>query len=76
MRTANNHLGRGVASVMLRHVIDEARRRGYARLSLETGTGGAFEPAHALYRKFGFNYCGPFSYYQDDPFNRFMTLEL
>ncbi|MGH8224303.1 MAG: GNAT family N-acetyltransferase [Woeseiaceae bacterium] len=76
MRTARAHLGRGVASAILCHLIDEAVRRAYARLSLETGTGAAFEPAHALYRKFGFVYCGPFADYRDDPFSRFMTLQL
>ena len=76
MRTARAHLGRGVASAILRHLIDEAVRRSYARLSLETGSGPAFEPAHALYRKFGFACCGPFADYGDDPFSRFMTLEL
>ncbi len=76
MRTANVHLGRGIASAMLTHLIEEARRRGYHRLSLETGTGEAFEPAHGLYLKFGFGYCGPFSNYEFDPFSRFMTLAL
>jgi putative acetyltransferase len=51
-------------------------QRSYARLSLETGSGPAFEPAHALYRKYGFVYCPPFGDYPDDPFSRFMTLEL
>lgn len=76
MRTASPYLGRGIASAMLRHLINEARLRCYARLSLETGTGAAFAPAHALYLKFGFEYCGPFSDYREDPFSRFMTLLL
>ena len=54
----------------------EARRRSYERLSLETGSGPGFEAAHTLYRKFGFEYCGPFASYRDDPFSRFMTLRL
>lgn len=76
MRTAAAHLGRGVASDMLNYLLDEARRRGYQRVSLETGSGDAFEPAHALYLKFGFVYCGPFAQYHEDPFSRFMTLPL
>ena len=76
MRTVRAHLGRGVASAILNHLLDEARRRGYVRVSLETGSGEPFEPAHALYRKFGFIYCGPFAKYSEDPFNRFMTLAL
>jgi len=76
MRTAEAHLRKGVAAGLLEHLIVEARRRGYTRLSLETGSGAAFEPAHALYLKYGFKYCGPFDGYMDDPFSRFMTLAL
>ncbi len=76
MRTAEEHLGKGVGSAILQHIIDEARRRCYVRLSLETGSGPGFEASHALYRKFGFDYCGPFSDYADDPFSRFMTMAI
>jgi putative acetyltransferase len=76
MRTVKAHLGKGVGSGMLRHIIDESMRRSYRRLSLETGSGEAFIPAFALYEKFGFVYCGPFADYREDPFSRFMTLEL
>ena len=76
MRTAARHLRKGVAARMLEHILDEARRRGYSRLSLETGSGPGFDAAHALYEKYGFSYCGPFSDYKDDPFSRFMTIEL
>ena len=76
MRTAQAHLREGVAAALLEHIIDEARRRGYTRLSLETGSGPGFDAALAFYEKYGFNYCGPFAEYTDDPFSRFMTLEL
>lgn len=74
MRTVDKYLGKGVATELVRHIIDVAADRGYARLSLETGSGPAFEPAHALYRKHGFDFCGPFAGYENDPFSRFMTL--
>lgn len=73
MRTADAFLRRGVAARMLDHIIDEARWRGLARLSLETGSGAAFEPAIALYRRYGFDDCAPFADYKPDPFSRFMT---
>ena len=76
MRTAKAHLGRGVASALLSHIIAEANRRSYTRLSLETGSGAAFVPAHSLYQKFGFEFCGPFGDYTDDPFSRFLTLDV
>ncbi|GAB1594878.1 GNAT family N-acetyltransferase [Lysobacter claricitrinus] len=76
MRTAPNHLRRGVASALLRVALDEARRRGCARVSLETGTAPGFVAAHTLYRRTGFVDCAPFASYVDDPHSTFMTLEL
>ena len=76
MRTARRYLRRGVANAMLQHLVVEARARAYARLSLETGSGPAFAAADSLYRKFGFTDCGPFGNYREDPFSRFMTLQL
>ena len=76
MRTADAHLRRGVAATILDHIIAEARRRGYARLSLETGSGPAFEPAVSLYRKYGFIEGAAFNGYEKSPFNQFLHLEL
>jgi len=76
MRTASAHRRRGVARAMLEHIIAEARRRSYARLSLETGSMPAFEPARRLYESFGFKYCGPFADYAEDPNSVFLTRTL
>jgi putative acetyltransferase len=76
MRTATPHLRKGVAASLLRHILEEARRRSYRRLSLETGSMAAFEPARRLYAGFGFQPCGPFADYVDDPNSTFMTREL
>ncbi len=76
MRTVEAHLRKGVAAALLRHIMTEARRRGYARLNLETGSMAAFAPARTLYARFGFRECGPFADYTDDPNSVFMTLEL
>jgi putative acetyltransferase len=76
MRTAKEHLRKGVGARMLRHLIEEAKRRGYRRLSLETGATTYFEPAQRLYEKAGFKRCGPFASYCEDPNSVFMTLEL
>ena len=76
MRTAARHLRKGVAARMLEFILEEAQRRGYSRLSLETGSGPGFDAAHALYEKYGFTYCGPFANYTDDSFSRFMTIRL
>lgn len=76
MRTAEAHLRRGVAAFVLQKLIDEAQRRGYRRVSLETGTDAAFGPAIALYERFGFEPTGPFGAYQESTFNRFMKLDI
>lgn len=73
MRTARPYLRRGVASTLLAHVLEQAARRGYRHVSLETGSMAAFVPARALYTRFGFHYCGPFGDYGYDPNSVFMT---
>src|SRR5436305_10938083 len=74
MRTRIKFRGQGAGRLILRHILDEARRRGYSRLSLETGSMAAFEPARRLYATHGFTECGPFADYILDPNSVFMTL--
>ncbi|HEV7858847.1 MAG TPA: GNAT family N-acetyltransferase [Pyrinomonadaceae bacterium] len=76
MRTSSRHLRKGVAKNLLHHILEEAKRRGYSRLSLETGSMEAFEPARQLYADSGFTYCDPFADYLEDPYSVFMTREL
>ncbi len=76
MRTAYAFQRKGIASQMLQHLIIEAQRRGYRRLSLETGAQSYFEPARQLYARHGFTFCGPFATYKDDPNSAFMTREI
>jgi len=76
MRTHPDHLRRGAATALLERIIDEARARGLKTLSLETGSGPAFEPALALYRKRGFVDGGAFGGYVQSDFNQFLHLEL
>lgn len=73
MRTPEQLRRRGAGRAVLTHILEQARRRGYARVSLETGAMAAFEPARRLYESFGFAYCGPFGSYVDDPNSVFMT---
>ncbi len=76
MHTVEAMRGKGIAAAMVRYLIGVARARGYARLSLETGTGPAFVPARALYATAGFVPCGRFGDYVDSAFSCFMTLDL
>ena len=76
MRTAMVHRRKGVGVRLMRHILEEADRRKYERLSLETGSMAAFAPAHTLYKNFGFTLCGPFADYVEDPHSIFMTRTL
>ncbi len=73
MRTAEAFRGQGIASHMLRFIMNHAKQQGFTQISLETGTQAYFLPARNLYHKFGFEECGPFGSYQLDPNSYFMT---
>jgi putative acetyltransferase len=73
MRTATAYRRKGVSKILMDHILDQAKIRGYTRLSLETGPMDFFLPARQLYEKFGFEYCPPFADYKLDPYSVFMT---
>lgn len=76
MHTAAAARGHGVGRQLLTAVLDEARQRGCARVSLETGTGEAFRPARALYESAGFRPGEPFGDYANTDYNLCMSLQL
>ncbi len=76
MRTHDAHLRKGVAAGILEHILVVAKERGYARLSLETGYGPDFEPAVAMYKKYGFMTGEPFGNYTDNEFSQYLHLTL
>ncbi len=76
MRTRAQYLRKGVGQYALDVIIQTAIDRGYSQLLLETGTGPAFEPAHSLYLKNGFGWCGKFGDYEATDFNVFMAKNL
>ena len=76
MRTAPDHLRKGVAARLIAHVVSECRRRGYIRLSLETGSTEAYQPALTLYARHGFTEGEAFGGYITSDFNRFLHLSL
>jgi putative acetyltransferase len=76
MRTHPDYLRKGVAAALLDRIVVEARQRRLRRLSLETGSGDAFEPALALYRSRGFSDGEAFGDYIRSDFNQFLHLNL
>mgnify|MGYP000052994607 CR=1 FL=1 len=73
MRTTGAARNKGVASTLLRHILDTAKQKGLHTISLETGSQDFFAPARKLYAKHDFTECGPFSDYKLDPHSVFMT---
>ncbi|HET9732281.1 MAG TPA: GNAT family N-acetyltransferase [Acidimicrobiales bacterium] len=76
MYTRAERRRQGVGVALVRTLLAEARRRGYRRMSLETGTSEAFAPARSLYADLGFRPCGAFGDYSPSPHNTFMTIHL
>lgn len=76
MRTHPDFLRQGIAAALLETIIAHARTEGISTLSLETGTGPAFEPALALYRRRGFVNGPAFADYVLTDFNQCLHLAL
>ena len=76
MRTAPAFLRQGVAAKLLKHLLEQAKKDGFRRVSLETGTMAFFEPARLLYRRFGFVECPPFGDYKANDSSIFMTRDI
>ncbi len=76
MHTAVEARGRGVGRAVLHHLLGVAKSRGYARVSLETGTTPAFAAARAMYESAGFVPAEPFGEYERTEDNTFYTLAL
>ena len=76
MRTRAAFLRQGIGQAVLDEIVRTARARNYTALYLETGTGEAFNAAHALYLRNGFAWCGKFGDYEATDFNVFMTMRL
>jgi putative acetyltransferase len=76
MRTHPEFVRMGAGAAVLETIITAAMAQGVRRLSLETGSGPAFEPALTLYRRRGFNNGEPFGGYEPSEFNQFLHMDL
>jgi len=76
MRTRPAYLRQGVGQAILNRIVEAAVARRYRSLHLETGTGHAFEAAHALYLRNGFVWSTRFGDYEATDFNVFMSKDL
>lgn len=76
MRTHPDFTRRNLAQQLLENVIRYCREQNITSIYLETGTAKAFEPAIALYEKFGFVACDAFADYKEDPHSCFFKLSV
>ena len=76
IRVADKFRGRAIGEKIISHLIDQAKKIGIKKLSIETGAGDFFLPARKLFSKFGFKKCPPFAHYKDDPNSCYYTLNL
>ncbi|MER5172790.1 GNAT family N-acetyltransferase [Thioclava sp. GXIMD2076] len=68
--------GRGLARMMLRHLLADVAEAGIREVRLETGAQASFQVARSLYETEGFTRCAPFADYTLDPMSVYMALSL
>ena len=76
IRVVDKFRKKGVGEKMINHLIEEAKKLGIKKLSIETGSGKFFEPARKLFAKFNFQPCSPFAHYEEDLNSCFFTKNL
>ncbi|GAB2874859.1 GNAT family N-acetyltransferase [Microbulbifer echini] len=76
MKTSRLFLRKGVARAVLEEILQEAKRRNYREVKLETGSSEPFTPAVTLYRQYGFKPCNPFANYREDPHSLFLSKKI
>ena len=76
MRAAPQYRGKGAGQAILHRLLDEARRRRYHWVGLETGRPQAWHEARSLYEKHGFAECADFGDYVGDEFSMCMSRAL
>ena len=65
--------GKRIGSALLSFALQEARKMGCSRVSLETGKSDGFAASVRFYQGHGFLPCPPYGAYVDDPFSLCMT---
>ena len=76
IRIEDKYRRKGMSSEIISHLIEQAKKNGIKKLSIETGAGKFFEPARKLFKKFGFKTCDPFANYKEDPNSCYFNLEI
>ena len=73
IRINDNFRNRGNGIKIIEYLIEEAKKLGIKRISIETGAGEFFEPARKLFKKCNFEQCKPFAHYEEDRNSIYLT---
>ena len=73
IRVHDNFRNKGNGIKVIEHLIDEARKLGINKISIETGAGKFFEPARKLFKRCNFEPCKPFAHYKEDINSIYLT---
>ena len=73
IRIHDKFRNKGNGTKVIKHLIEEAKKLGIKRLSIETGAGVFFKPARKLFKKCGFEPCEPFAHYKNDINSIYLT---
>ena len=73
IRIHDDFKNQGNGIIVIKHLIDEAKKLKIKRISLETGAGKFFDPARKLFKKCDFTPCKPFAHYEEDVNSIYLT---
>ena len=73
IRIHDNFRKKGHGTIVINHLISEAKKLDIERLSIETGAGNFFIPARKLFKSCGFEPCEPFAHYKEDVNSVYLT---
>tara|TARA_Y100000992_G_scaffold291377_1_gene247739 strand:+ start:830 stop:1297 length:468 start_codon:yes stop_codon:yes gene_type:complete len=73
IRVHDNFRGKGTGIKVIEHLINEAKKLGIKKISIETGAGEFFLPARKLFNSCGFKPCSPFAHYKQDANSLYLT---
>jgi len=73
IRIHDNFRNKGNGIKIIEHLIQESKKLGINRISIETGAGNFFLPARKLFEKCDFKTCKPFAHYKEDQNSIYLT---
>ena len=76
IRIHDDFRNQGQGTIVINHLINEAKKLKIKRLSIETGAGDFFIPARKLFIKTGFTVCEPFAHYEKDINSVYLTMHI